>query len=194
MIRDVNPPAISTKLSKIEGVREGTKLCRYSSTSEYTTIKAAEVRNHLLRSPCRGEPRKARAARNPNTAYSTKCASFRTSTCTTVRVSADAFGKNQRKSGPIILEVLFAEKLADEAKEMKIIHPTSGKYLQRNVREFGLEGESTDDIGTQKQRWEASHRFPSFCSDLTDHLEGSRSRDDLNNLICDRCLTHPIHV
>jgi len=142
----VRPPSMSMKLSKMVPVREGTKLWWYSSINEYPTIRTTELQNHLLLTSHRGEPRKARAARSPRTKYSVKWASFRTIPWTNVRVSDEALGKSHKKSGPINLDVLFAEKLPEEATQMNVIHKTSGKYLPRKVRRSGVTIDSTEDI------------------------------------------------
>jgi hypothetical protein len=42
------------------------------------------------------------------------------------RVSSEALGNNQLKKGPINLEVLEAEKLAEEAKDINAIQRISG--------------------------------------------------------------------
>ncbi|HEX6730079.1 MAG TPA: hypothetical protein VF074_08720 [Pyrinomonadaceae bacterium] len=137
---------MSMKLSIIVAVREGTKLWWYSSISEYPTIRTSELQNHLLLTPDRGEPRKARAARSPRMKYAVKWASFRTIPCTNVRVSDEALGKSHKKSGPMNLDVLLAEKLPEEATHMNAIHKTTGKYLPRKVRRSGDAIDSTEDI------------------------------------------------
>jgi len=43
-----------------------------------------------------------------------------------VRVSSEALGNNQLKKGPIKLEVLEAEKLSEEAKDINAIQRISG--------------------------------------------------------------------
>ena len=71
--------------------------------------------------------RKARAARKPRIAYSVKCAIFRVMKWIVASVSALVLGNSQSTSGPMIREVFEAEKLFDEAKEMKPSQITSGR-------------------------------------------------------------------
>jgi hypothetical protein len=74
-----------------------------------------------------GDVRNARAARNPRIAYSVKCASFLVMKWTINSVSGVVFGNNQSMSGPIMRDVFPAEKLPEEAKEMKASQAISGK-------------------------------------------------------------------
>ena len=67
----------------------------------------------------RDEVRNARAARNPRIAYSVKWAIFRVMKWIVASVSGLVWGNNQSTSGPIIREVFAAEKLFEEANEMK---------------------------------------------------------------------------
>ena len=71
--------------------------------------------------------RNARAARNPRIAYSVKCAIFRVMKWMVASDSALVLGNNQSTSGPIIREVFEAEKLFEEAKEMKPSQIMSGR-------------------------------------------------------------------
>ena len=71
--------------------------------------------------------RNARAARKPRIAYSVKCAIFRVMKWIVASVSALVLGNSQSTSGPMIREVFEAEKLFDEAKEMKPSQITSGR-------------------------------------------------------------------
>ena len=71
--------------------------------------------------------RNARAARNPRIAYSVKCAIFRVIKWMTASLSGLVWGNNQSTSGPMIRDVFEAEKLFEEAKEMKPSQTTSGK-------------------------------------------------------------------
>ena len=59
-------------------------------------------------------------------AYSVKCAIFLVTKWIIARVSGLVFGNNQRISGPMIREVLLAEKLSDEATEINTSQATSG--------------------------------------------------------------------
>jgi hypothetical protein len=71
--------------------------------------------------------RNARAARKPRIAYSVKCAIFRVMKWIVASVSALVLGNSQSTSGPMIREVFEAEKLFEEAKEMKPSQITSGR-------------------------------------------------------------------
>ena len=51
-----------------------------------------------------------------------------------VRVSSEAFGNNQLNNGPMKVEVLEAEKLAEEAKEINAIQRISGRYCLTKPR------------------------------------------------------------
>ena len=75
----------------------------------------------------RGDVRNALAARNPRIAYSVKCAILRVMKWIVASVSGLVCGNNQSTSGPMIRDVFEAEKLFDEAKEMKPSQMTSGK-------------------------------------------------------------------
>jgi hypothetical protein len=44
------------------------------------------------------------------------------------------------------LDVLFAEKLPEEATQMNVIHVTTGKYLPRKVRRSGVAIDSIEDM------------------------------------------------
>jgi hypothetical protein len=46
-----------------------------------------------------------------------------------ISVSGEALGNSHWNSGPRTVEVFDAEKLADEANEIKVIQPISGRYL-----------------------------------------------------------------
>lgn len=59
-------------------------------------------------------------------AYSVKCAIFLVMKWIIASVSGLVFGNSQRISGPMIREVLLAEKLSDEAKEINASQTTSG--------------------------------------------------------------------
>ena len=78
-------------------------------------ISAAEIQNQRRLIAGFGEVRKARAAKKPRIAYSVKCAIFRVKNWIVASVSALVFGNSQSTSGPIMRDVLLAEKLAVEA-------------------------------------------------------------------------------
>ena len=78
-------------------------------------IRAAEIQNQRRLIEAFGEVRKARAAKKPRIAYSVKCAIFRVKNWMVASVSALVFGNNQSTSGPMMRDVLLAEKLAVEA-------------------------------------------------------------------------------
>ena len=78
-------------------------------------ISATEMKNQRRLIAGCGEVRKARAAKNPRIAYSVKCAIFRVMKWMVASVSALVSGKSQSTSGPIMRDVLLAEKLAEEA-------------------------------------------------------------------------------
>ena len=90
------------------------------------TISATEIKNQRPLMAGRGDVLNARAASNPRMAYSVKCASFRVTKWTIRRVSGLVFGNNHSTSGPMMREVFPAEKLPDEAKEMKASQTISG--------------------------------------------------------------------
>jgi hypothetical protein len=75
-----------------------------------------------------------------------KWASFRTIACTSARVSGEALGKSHKRSGPINLEVLLAEKLPEEPTQMIVIQTIRGRYLVRTIRQIGGALDSIDDI------------------------------------------------
>jgi len=78
--------------------------------------------------------------------------------------SGEAPGSSHFRNGPRKREVFEAEKLADEASEMKAIHPISGTYLLTALRnEPRSSVDATDDIcwfaalGNNGKRVNASH-------------------------------------
>lgn len=87
----------------------------------------AEIKNQRLLIPGLGDVRNARAARNPRIAYSVKWASFLVMKWTMRRVSGVVLGNSQSMSGPMMRDVFPAEKLLEEAKEMKASQAISGK-------------------------------------------------------------------
>ena len=91
-------------------------------------MSTKEARNQCERNQSRDEPRKARAARSPSSAYSVKCASFRVTAWIVSIVSGLVSGNSHRTSGPIIRDVFEAEKLPVEANEMNAIQAMSGTY------------------------------------------------------------------
>jgi len=97
-------------------------------------MRITEARNQRLRNHSRVEPRKARAARSPSSAYSVRCAIFRVTAWIVSIVSGVVSGNSHRTSGPIIREVFEAEKLPVEANEMNAIQAISGRYrLSRDL-------------------------------------------------------------
>src|SRR5215211_2922948 len=96
-------------------VRFGTNLWWYSSIRAKATTSAAEIKNQRCLTVGRGEVRNARAAKNPRIAYSVKCATFRVMKWMVASVSILVFGNSQSTSGPMMRDVLLAEKLAEEA-------------------------------------------------------------------------------
>ena len=95
--------------------------------SAKVTTTVAEIKNQRLLIAGRGDVRNARAARNPRIAYSVKWASFLVIKWTVRSVSGVVFGNSQSMSGPMMRDVFPAEKLPDEAKEIKASQPISGK-------------------------------------------------------------------
>ena len=78
-------------------------------------ISVAEIKNQRRLIAGFGEVRKARAAKKPRIAYSVKWAIFRVMKCMVASVSMLVLGNSQSTSGPIMRDVLLAEKLAEEA-------------------------------------------------------------------------------
>ena len=85
--------------------------------------------NHRFRTDCFGELLKARPDRNPSIAYSRKWPDLRTRKCMKMSVCSAAFGNSHFNRGPMKDEVFEAEKLAEEAKEIKANQAMSGRYL-----------------------------------------------------------------
>ena len=119
--------------------------------------------------------RNARAANQPRIAYSVKWASFLVMMWMERSVSALVFGNNQSTSGPIIREVFPAEKLAEEAKEIKASQAISGRYRLKNLRTVMI------------------LCFDAF-SRRRSKLERGRAGNDFDDLVCDRRLPNAIHV
>ena len=90
-------------------------------------MSVAQIKNQRVLIAGRGELRNARAARNPRIAYSVKWAIFLTMKWIVASVSGLVWGNNQSTSGPMMREVFDAEKLFEEANEMKPSQITSGK-------------------------------------------------------------------
>ena len=95
--------------------------------SANVTTRVAEIKNQRLLIAGRVDVRNARAARNPRIAYSVKCASFLVMKCIVTSVSGVVFGNSQSMSGPMMRDVFPAEKLPEEAKEIKASQAISGK-------------------------------------------------------------------
>lgn len=90
-------------------------------------IKVKEIKNQRLLMADRGEVRNARAASSPRIAYSVKWASLRVTKWITTSVSGLVLGNSQSTNGPMMREVLPAEKLAEEANEMNASQSRSGR-------------------------------------------------------------------
>lgn len=89
----------------------------------------AEITNQRARVDGLGELLKARAASRPSNAYSRKWPALRTRKCINTRVASEAFGNSHFNRGPMTDEVFEAEKLAEEANEIKANQAISGRYL-----------------------------------------------------------------
>src|ERR1041385_1178263 len=130
-------------------------------------------------------------------AYSERCASFRTHRCITSSLAGDVFGNNQRTNGPMIREVLVAENSSEEANEMNAIHAISGSQRLRNLASdwFCIEPRPLDfdlwplTFDKLKLLHPGEGQRPKAFL-----LESRRSRDDFNNLVRDCSLADSIHV
>jgi len=112
--------------SKGDAVRVGTKLWWYSSNRAWTIVSSRAAMNQFRVRNSRDELTNARPANQPSTAYSVKCAAFRTRKCAIRILSSVKFGNSQRRSGRTTLEVFTAENSPVDAKEINAIQSKSG--------------------------------------------------------------------